>query len=617
MVAIRYSRCPVKFLIWILLTLLSTFVSSVAASLGDALTNITFSPPYLDQLKENTNRTVWIRVSFQRHRLDGKHAFAIENNSSNVTNPVRPFASSPPQSPPSVVINFKVDNAAIARIVDPPAMIPEKHVAFDRALVSNGTSNSSTNEDGDDDDEEHWVLNTSFTVRGIFLGKTKIQIQVFENDGASKKGELTSAEAKQNDDNSEYYEYDVWVVRHDKKLTHIFVGTLMILLIVANVLMGAQLNLNVVFEVIKRPFAPAVGFICQFLIMPLISFGLAHIFFVPVGLYNLGLGLFTTGCCPGGGASNAYTVLLDGNVDLSITMTFLSTLLSLATMPLWMFALGRQFLVAHPGQRISIPYNNIMYSLLMLVLPLCAGIMVRRFMPKAADIAKKVLRPFLGIIIVFICTFGVYVNLYMFKLMNWRVLVGGLSLPWLGFAAGLLIAVLARQPKPNVVAISIETGIQNTGIAIMLLQLSFAQPDADLAAVLPVVVAMFTPAPMVIALIIHYVSKWRIEKKKKEEKAAAVAVANGVNCKTIDNGTAAMVIISDEDERGTINGQEATATTDGSEEHHHLQNGVVEGQISGFHETGGKEIYGNGFVYRKKSGQGEDEKRKMLEVSVA
>lgn len=121
---------------------------------------------------------------------------------------------------------------------------------------------------------------------------------------------------------------------------------------------------------------------------------------------------------------------------------------------------------------------------------------------------------------------------------------------------------------------------------------------------------------MVIALIIHYISNWRNEKKKKEEKAAA-AVANGVNCKTIDNGTAAMVIISDENERDPINQQEATTTTDGTEEHHHLQNGVVEGQISGIHETGGKEVYGNGFVYRKKSGQGEDEKMKMLEVSVA
>jgi len=224
-------------------------------------------------------------------------------------------------------------------------------------------------------------------------------------------------------------------------------------------------------------------------------------------------------------------------------MTFLSTLLSLAMMPLWMFALGRQFLVEDSGQKISLPYTNIFYSLLMLVLPLCAGVVVRRFCPKFADTAKKILRPFLGLIIVFICTFGVYVNLYMFRLMTWRVLVGGMGLPWLGFAFGLVIAILSRQPKPNVLAISIETGIQNTGIAIMLLQLSFTQPDADLAAVLPVVVAMFTPAPMIIALIIHYIVKWRKEKKKMEEKTAALE--NG-NCglKALENGTAAMIVKS-------------------------------------------------------------------------
>jgi sodium/bile acid cotransporter 3/5 len=105
-----------------------------------------------------------------------------------------------------------------------------------------------------------------------------------------------------------------------------------------------------------------------------------------------------------------------------------------------------------------------------------------------AEKAKGALRPVIIFIIIFIMTFGVYANLYMFRLMNWRVILSGLLLPWCvcvcvfgisyliilflrcGFMFGCLTALILRQPHVNVAAISIETGIQNTGVAIMLLK---------------------------------------------------------------------------------------------------------------------------------------------------
>ena len=53
------------------------------------------------------------------------------------------------------------------------------------------------------------------------------------------------------------------------------------------------------------------------------------------------LGLFLTGCSPGGGASNVWTYVLGGSLDLSVTMTFISTLVSYLAFPLWIYALGR------------------------------------------------------------------------------------------------------------------------------------------------------------------------------------------------------------------------------------------------------------------------------------
>lgn len=61
-------------------------------------------------------------------------------------------------------------------------------------------------------------------------------------------------------------------------------------------------------------------------------------------------------------------------------------------MPLWMFALGRYFVADLPGYEITVPYKNICYSLLMLVVPLCVGVLLRRFLPKLASCLNPVLK---------------------------------------------------------------------------------------------------------------------------------------------------------------------------------------------------------------------------------
>lgn len=63
---------------------------------------------------------------------------------------------------------------------------------------------------------------------------------------------------------------------------------------------------------------------------------------------------------------------------------------------------------------------------------------------------------------------------------TFQVVLAGLALPWLGYFAGFLAAWVLRQPLENILAISIETGIQNTGIAIFMIQLVFGQPTADM-----------------------------------------------------------------------------------------------------------------------------------------
>lgn len=113
-----------------------------------------------------------------------------------------------------------------------------------------------------------------------------------------------------------------------------------------------------------------------------------------------------------------------------------------------------------------------------------------------------------------------------------------MGLPWLGYILGLSMALLFRQPGPDVRAISIETGIQNTGISIFLLRFGLEQPEADLTtgkffilliydlefyfriylifslsiSVAPVSCAIMTPIPLIILYIIKLILDRRKEK---------------------------------------------------------------------------------------------------------
>uniref|UniRef100_A0A1I8A3R0 Sodium Bile acid symporter family n=1 Tax=Steinernema glaseri TaxID=37863 RepID=A0A1I8A3R0_9BILA len=272
--------------------------------------------------------------------------------------------------------------------------------------------------------------------------------------------------------------------------------------------MGCELDLNVVFETIKSPVAPSIGFFTQFCLMPTIAYVIAQTIFVPAGLSSFALGLFVTACAPGGGASNFWTLLLGGNAHLSVTMTFLSMIASLVMMPLWMHLLGKQFLEGYnPEATIRVPYAKIVTSLLALVIPLLIGVAIQKWKPELAAKARKVMRPYVVIVLVFLIVFGSLANSYMFYLMSVPALVGGLLLPWCGFMFGCFTSIVLRQPPANVTAIAIETGIQNTGIAIMLLKFSFPEPDADISALIPVIVASFTPAPLLLGMLVHRIIK--------------------------------------------------------------------------------------------------------------
>ena len=115
---------------------------------------------------------------------------------------------------------------------------------------------------------------------------------------------------------------------------------LTVLIVIAIFFMGIEIDLGIVRSVLRRPIGPIIGFISQFVCMPLAAWGIGALFLTE-DIEKLGLIL--VGSSPGGNLSNFWTLLLDGDVNLSVTMTMISSIFSFGMTSLWVWLLGTQF----------------------------------------------------------------------------------------------------------------------------------------------------------------------------------------------------------------------------------------------------------------------------------
>ncbi|XP_034949303.1 sodium/bile acid cotransporter [Chelonus insularis] len=334
-----------------------------------------------------------------------------------------------------------------------------------------------------------WSSNLNIT--GIFLGKADISLEL-DYDGET----FLSKELR------------ITVIRPERIVDKLFTISIAALVFILYINFGCAMDWSVCRKIAKKPVGPLIGSFCQFIIMPLLAFGIGQALFPDKP--EMQIGIFFTGISPSGGASNIWTVLLGGNLPLSIGMTTISTLGAFGTIPFWIFTLGKY--IFDKGN-LKIPYTNIAILAFSLIVPLSIGYLIQKKVPKLSQLLTRIMKPFSIILILFIAIFAIVTNLYLFKLFSWQIIIAGMALPWIGFLCGLVITTIFQQPRGDVRALAIETGIQNTGIAIFLLRFSLPQPAADLTTVIPVSCAIMTPLPLAILWCLRILNKRRKTKK--------------------------------------------------------------------------------------------------------
>ncbi|XP_025073454.1 ileal sodium/bile acid cotransporter-like [Pogonomyrmex barbatus] len=325
--------------------------------------------------------------------------------------------------------------------------------------------------------------NGVLNITGVFLGRTKLTVNLM------KYKIIDSREVSL-----------ITVIREERIIDSVFTISVAILVSILYINFGCAMNWSTCRATLRRPIGPAIGFFCQFLIMPLLSYLIGYLLFPDRP--ELQIGMFFTGISPSGGASNIWTVLLDGNLNLSITMTTMCTIAAFGMMPFWIFTLGRN--IFSQGQ-IPVPYRHIGTLVIGLIIPLAIGFFIQRKHPNVSKILVRIMKPFSVILILFIIIFAIVTNLYLFKLFSWEIIIAGMGLPWLGFTFGLITAYICNQPQADIRAIAIETGIQNTGVSIFLLRFTLEPPINDLTTVIPVSAAIMTPIPLAILYIIKLI----------------------------------------------------------------------------------------------------------------
>jgi len=228
--------------------------------------------------------------------------------------------------------------------------------------------------------------------------------------------------------------------------------------------MGLTLTINDFRKVLKMPKAVAIGFCAQFCIMPFLGWGIAHLLHLPK---EFAIGLILVSCCPGGTASNVVSYLAKANVALSVLMTMVSTFGAIAMTPLLTKALV--------GTLIHVNAWGLFLSTVQVVLlPIILGLILRQFFQK--QILKILpISPLISVIaIVLICASIIGQNSEAILSSGKILLLAVILLHLGGFSLGYLLARILGYEQLIRRTVSIEVGMQNSGLGVVLAQKHFS-----------------------------------------------------------------------------------------------------------------------------------------------
>ena len=230
--------------------------------------------------------------------------------------------------------------------------------------------------------------------------------------------------------------------------------------------MGLTLKASDFIQVLRYPKWVLVGLGLQFLVMPILGWGLAQLFELPP-LFAVGMILVAS--CPGGTASNVIAYLAKAEVALSVSMTACSTIAAIIMTPFLTLQLS--------GSYLEVPTAGLFYSTLKVVfLPVSLGVLLNQYVPKIVSKIIPLAPPFAVLLISLIVGSIVGQGREVILDSGFSLLLALMSLHFLGFIIGFLISFILFKNWKIAKTISIEVGMQNSGLGVVLARENFSSP---------------------------------------------------------------------------------------------------------------------------------------------
>ena len=246
-------------------------------------------------------------------------------------------------------------------------------------------------------------------------------------------------------------------------------------IVLAFVMFGVALGIKpkMFVEVFRKPKSVILGMCCQLVLLPLLTFLLA-VALGPRISWSMALGMILVASCPGGNISNFMSSLSKANVELSVSLTAISTALCILMTPFNFWLYGNLYLdiasVKADVPQLVIPLWDVFKTIFILLgIPLTLGILTSHYLPKVADKLKKPLQWLSIIFFLAMVVLSFWGNRQSFlaciKYIFLIVLVHNLLALTIGFSVGSAFKLPFRDRR----TLTIETGIQNSGLGLVLL----------------------------------------------------------------------------------------------------------------------------------------------------
>lgn len=240
--------------------------------------------------------------------------------------------------------------------------------------------------------------------------------------------------------------------------------------------LGLTLRFEDFGKVFMRPWPIVIALFGQLVLLPLIALGLAYVFRLTPVFF---IGLILIACCPGGSSSNVFSKLAGGDVALSVTLTAISSVITLFTIPLIMSAATN---LVGESVGIVLPVGNLVkQNLVLMLLPVLIGIGINYIWPKAAAKIDVVLGKLAFPLLILLIT--------VFYIQHHRTILENIGILGLCVTALILTAIgcssllsrLVRTDKRQRRTVVIEVGMQNAAQAIAIASSPFIFANEEMA----------------------------------------------------------------------------------------------------------------------------------------